>query len=158
MTTALIIAASPLAKRSDGTPLGQLGSVLAHACHLVRHGGVFWDIFPPSQWVSKEFPHSEVRTVYFYDVPSQSVVFRGDVEFAGTLNEVPSWDKYQWYLPSFRELSEHAYLILITSMGRLDRNYKLGDFRKLSDGSAVERVQNYVLIEDPDYSTIIDVP
>jgi len=159
MEKAILIAANPLAKYDDGESgvLGELGSILAHACHLTKHGGVFWDLVPPGMWRSEQFPHPDIAAAYFYDVSSSQVQYRATVEFAGTPDELPSIDRYRPYAPPFRTYPrQDSYLVLLTSIGRLGKDYRINQFKKL-DGSNVERVQNYVIIQDPDYPSIFDV-
>jgi hypothetical protein len=106
---------------------------------------------------SEKFPHPDVKTSYFYDVSSSLVQYRATVEFAGTLSELPSIDLHRPYAPPFRTFPrDNAYLLLLTSIGRLDKDYRLNQFKKL-DQSKVERVQNYVIIQNPDYPIIFDV-
>ncbi|MHA1925870.1 MAG: hypothetical protein ACXACG_14055 [Candidatus Thorarchaeota archaeon] len=159
MKKAILIAANPLAKFDDGEfgVLGEIGSILAHACHLIKHGGVFWDLIPPGMYRSEQFSHPEVKDAYFYDVSSGMIQYRATIEFAGALNEIPSIDRYRPYAPPFRTFPrDDSYLLLLTSIGRLDKDYRLNQFKKL-DQSKVERVQNYVIIQDPDYPVIFQI-
>ena len=152
MVKSLIIAASPFVL-SDG----RLGSVLAHASHMIKHGGVFWALVQPGKWWPEEFSHSDVESVYFYDVPTKSVLYRAKVEFAGTREEFPAGKKYNSYFPEFRTKEERpVYYLLLTSLAHLNRVYRLKDFQK-PDGSRVKRVQNYVIIEDPEYQEIFTI-
>lgn len=115
MKKAILIAANPLSASEDpGEVLGELGSVTAHACHLVRHGGVFWDISVPGPMTSDEFPHEDIETAYFYDVPSGMVSFRAEVELVCTPDDIRENPKYRWFMPSYRTVrrSGFSYLLL----------------------------------------------
>ncbi|MHA1930102.1 MAG: hypothetical protein ACTSV2_16135 [Candidatus Thorarchaeota archaeon] len=160
MKKAILIAANPLAVIPDSDiVLGEIGSIIAHVQHLVRHGGVFWDVSIPGPMTSDEFPHEGINTAYFYDVPTRSIAFRAEVDLIGTPDDMKDNSKYEWYMPKFRRFREmgFSYLLLLRSIERLDRNYSESDFLKISDGKPVERVQNYVLIEDPEYPSIFKV-
>ena len=160
MKKAILIAANPLAVITDSDKvLGEIGSVLAHALHLVRHGGVFWDLSVPGPTTSDEFPHDDIESAYFYDVPTRSIAFRAEVELVGTPDDMKDNPKHEWYMPKFRGFRAmgFSYLLLLRSMERLERNYSESDFLKVSDGKPVERVQNYVLIEDPEYPAIFKI-
>ena len=153
MVDSILIAASPFAVRDP-----KLGSVLAHACHMARHGGVFWGLIPPGREWLGEFAHPEVKSAYFYDVPTKSVLYRAMVDFAGTPDEFPEKAKYNQYFPDFRGKPEApVYCLLLTRFEHLDRVYRLRDFHK-PDGERVKRVQNYVLVEDPEYPSVFTIP
>ncbi|MDF1537825.1 MAG: hypothetical protein P1Q69_02870 [Candidatus Thorarchaeota archaeon] len=159
MTKSILIAASPLTEDSDGNPLGERGSILAHACHLAKHGGVVWVLIQPGESYSEAFRHPDLKRAYFYDVPSQTISYRATIDFAGAPGEIPNLDTLKWYYPQFRPFppAEFTFILLISGFERLDKNYRLDDFFKL-DGSKVERVQNYVLIEDPEFTSIYSIP
>ena len=157
MRKAILIAANPLSTISDSNDvLGEHGCLTAHACHLVRHGGVFWDISVPGPMTSEEFPHDDIEYAYFYDVPTGTVSFRGEIELVCTPDDLLENPKYNWFLPPFRNVRESgfSYLILLRAFERLDRNYVESDFVKVDNGEPVRRVQNYVLIRDPEFNAI----
>jgi hypothetical protein len=152
VSKSILIAASPFVLKD-----GRVGSVLAHVAHMVRHGGVFWILIQPGMYEPEEFLHPDIESAYFYDVPTKTVLYRAKVEFAGTRTEFPSGKRYDQYFPDFRSKGEGpVYCLLFTSVSHLDRTYRLKDFRKLN-GKRVKRVQNYVLIEDPEYPEIFTI-
>ncbi|MBD3337776.1 MAG: hypothetical protein GF353_01620 [Candidatus Lokiarchaeota archaeon] len=58
----------------------------------------------------------------------------------------------QRFIPPFREYHINiGYLFLIDGIFILNRPRRLNEFNKISDGSPVRRIQNFVWIEDINY-------
>ncbi|MEM2112344.1 MAG: hypothetical protein QXX08_10805 [Candidatus Bathyarchaeia archaeon] len=154
---AILIAANPFRYYTiaPGRATKELGDVEFHREHLVRHGGVFWDIIPMGR---RDIPwkYPEIHSGYFYVSKVQKVKYWIEIEYIKRWKEL-SLDEIERYAPEPRrsylrhypQLCTMYYAILIRDIHELKPERTLEDFMLASGNKRVERVQNYVIVVNP---------
>ncbi|MCD6241184.1 hypothetical protein J7K27_06675 [Candidatus Bathyarchaeota archaeon] len=133
----------------------KLGDVEFHKGHLIRNGGVFWDIVPMGR---RDLPwkHPEIHSGYFYISKLKKVKYWISIEYIKRWKEIniQKVEKYipeprRTYLKYYRNKCMMYYAILIKEIRNLSPERKLSDFTLASTNTKVKRVQNYAIIIDP---------
>jgi len=125
-----------------------IGSLIAHKMFADQHGAVYWDL-------ARACSHSDINVAYFYDSSLRAVTFKAKVDLIEPKENinvkeekyVPNWRKINWEM---KQTPGQVWLKL-RDIFPLKRKHKLTDFRKVSDGKRLKRVQNFAIVKDPGF-------
>ncbi|MHA1757818.1 MAG: hypothetical protein ACTSVV_13665 [Promethearchaeota archaeon] len=142
----ILIPANPNREYESGP---NVGSIENHMQFLNERGKVFWRLVPPrANW--KVRIRYNPKCGYFYSVIDKRVTHKFKIEQMLKGEDLP--ENLEQFVPSYREYHIcSGFLILINSIILLQQPHYLSEFFKISDGTAVKRVQNFVWIQDINY-------
>jgi len=93
---AILLAANPLME-------DVFGNIFAHAMHLARHGGVFWEMGSTASHPSVKFQHKDVNCGYFYNTVSGMIDHWFKATFIRAFPEIEDPELYHVFVPEWRQ-------------------------------------------------------
>jgi hypothetical protein len=154
MDKAILIPANPDLEFASGR---DAGSIIAHAVTIEKKGADLWGLFVPGGGEASEFPHSDIRAAYLYDVRKKGVTHACDIEYIKPRSEVG----YKEFVDTtglkfenrtqFLKLAKRFYAVKIKNIFALERVHRPEDFKKWKDGKPVGKVMNYCIVRDPHF-------
>ena len=142
----------------------QYGSVLHHALHLGKHGGVFWHVNPTAKAEpTSKFIHPEITKAYFYVTSVQKVLYVCDASFIGTTKELDDTSRLVQYVPQCRKKdwkaslkSPWGYWLLITEIRELIQPRDFSDFNRFDTNEPLGSPPRtyYFIVNRPEYESI----
>lgn len=98
MIKAILIPANPARKFLGGQ---DEGSIEAHAARIKKAGAVYWRLVAPREWIAAEFPHSEIRRGFLYDVGIQRVTHSCEIDWVRPMSELTLNESQAYFLEVF---------------------------------------------------------
>lgn len=126
-----------------------VGSLVAHKMFADIRGAVYWDLVQAS-------PHWDIKTAYFYDPQEKAVTYRAELQLMlpkedikrTEIRYIPDWRRISWN----DEQDLGQVWLKFRNIFPLKQKHRLSDFKKISDGEKLRRVQNFSVVEDPHYT------
>lgn len=151
MQKAILIPANPDLEFASGR---DAGSVIAHAVSIVEKGAGLWSLVVPGGGEASDFPRSDIRAGYLYDVRKRAVTHMCDIEWIKPRSEVG----YREFVNNtgqkfknrrdFLHSAKWFYAVKITNIFALKLVHRPKDFIKCEDGKTVVKVMNYCIVRD----------
>jgi len=152
MEKAILIPANPARRFLGGQ---DEGSIEAHSARIKEAGAVYWRLVAPGEWVAADFPHSEIKRGFLYDVSVRRVTHSCEIGWIRPMSELTLDESQKYFLEEFtsaerfEEVSEIFYVLKMTAITQIMRPLLLGSFLKYADNEPVKRVRNYCIVRDP---------
>ena len=154
MDKAILIPANPDLEFAGGK---DAGNVIAHAVTIEEKGADLWSLVVPGGGEASDFPHSDIRAGYLYDVRKKGVTHVCDIEWIRPRSDVG----YREFVNNtgrrfknrrdFVQSAKWFYAVKMTNIFALKRVHRPQDFVKWEDGKPVVKVMNYCIVRDPHF-------
>ncbi len=129
----------------------EVGSIKAHWDFLKKKGKVFWRLVPSGGKLGSKIKHNPHKG-FFYDVNDNVLKVTHSFSIEMMIRGEDLTNDYREFVPEFRKYHiGSGFLILINSIKLLKSPRELNEFWKEDGSETIERVQNFVWVEDSEF-------
>lgn len=138
------------------------GSLMKHAMHLGKYGGVFWHVNVPGEKTATIFQHTEIEQAYFYSTSVKKVIYVCQIKKIGSIGNFEPYSEYERFVPEWRKNDwkssiriSHGFWFLITDIKELLKSREISEFKKFENSEKLKHgAYPYAIIVDPKFEAI----